>query len=45
MFGKKESELSEEKINEVKKGWSDDENLQNLSEDEVKILHREVFKH
>ena len=24
---KKKSELSEEKINEVKKGWSDDENL------------------
>ena len=45
MFGKKKSQLSEEKINEVKKGWSDDENLQNLSEDEVKILHREVFKH
>ena len=33
------------KKNEVKKGWSDDEDLQNLSEDEFKILHREIFKH
>ena len=44
MFGKKKSESSEERVNEVKKGQRDDEDLQNLSEDEVKVLHRKVFK-
>ena len=44
MFGKKKSESSEERVNEVKKGQWDDEDLQNLSEDEVKVLHRKVFK-
>ena len=39
----KKSESSKEIINEVKKGWNHDKDIQNLSEDEVKILHREVF--
>ena len=40
----KKSESPEERINEIKKGYRDDEDLQNLSEDEVKVLHRKVFK-
>ena len=39
----KKSESSKEIINEVKKGWNHDKDIQNLSEDGVKILHREVF--